>query len=259
VGAYYRSLGVLAEPAAELGRLLGRRKELLSKWEASLRGQGLELNSPKGLFADAELTKALGLRVPRADRDEWDAIEDALREQLPTFEALRDRFVLGVERHEVQHRLDYQRGLVPVPPAVCALLGIDNPLDAPEGSLPARARDEASAYLAELGRSDDSPLLDLVILSNFPLNRDTRDLAYTYAALAVYAGMGKALGIDVDAVLGRSISRQRFAKLAIELWSRSPEDLRQAARRAYLAEFGMELPQVKRASAQENAHYRPSP
>ncbi len=258
VRGYYRGLGALADSAAELARLLGRRKELLRKWDASLRGQGIELNAPTGLFADAKLTETLGIRVPRSDREEWDAIEDELRERLPSFEALRDRFVLGVERHEVQHRIDYQRGLIPVPASLCGWLGLENPLDAPTGGLAARARDETSAYLAELARNDDSPLLDLVILSNFVLNQETRNAPYTYAALAVYAALGKELGIDVQAVLGRSISRPRFARLAIELWSRSESELRNGARRAYAAEFGFELPSVRREGGHENARYRPN-
>ena len=259
VRGYYRGLGALADSAAELARLLGRRKELLRKWDASLRGQGIELNAPTGLFADAKLTETLGIRVPRSDREEWDAIEDELRERLPSFEALRDRFVLGVERHEVQHRIDYQRGLIPVPASLCGWLGLENPLDAPTGGLAARARDETSAYLAELARNDDSPLLDLVILSNFVLNQETRNAPYTYAALAVYAALGKELGIDVQAVLGRSISRPRFARLAMELWSHSASELRDGARRAYAAEFGMELPNVRREGGRENARYRPEP
>lgn len=257
IGAYYRALGPLSEPAARLGKLLQRRKELLKKWEASLRGQGFELNVPKQLFAPRSYTEQLGLRVPRADREEWDSIEDELRERLPSFEALRDRFVRGVERHEVQHRLDYARGLFPVPASLASWLGVENPLDAPEGSLAARARDEESAYLAELGRADDSPLLDLVILSNFVLNRETKNPPYTYAALAVYAALGKALGVDVDAVLGRSISRQRFANLAELLWGRPADELRDAARRAYAAEFGSEWANVARDTGHENPRFRP--
>jgi hypothetical protein len=259
VGAYYRASGAFSEPAARLGKLLQRRKELLKKWDASLRGQGLELNVPKRLFAPPSYTEQLGLRVPRADREEWDSIEAELRERLPDFEALRDRFVRGVERHEIQHRIDYGRGLIPVPASLCSWLGVTNPLDAPAGGLAARARDEESAYLAELGRDDDSPLLDLVILSNFVLNRETRNPPYTYAALAAYAAMGKALGIDVDTVLGRSISRQNFAKLAVLLWERPPEELRKAARRAYAAEFGAEWATVTREAGHENPRYRPEP
>ena len=36
-------------------------------------------------------------------------------------ERFRDRYVASVQRHEVQHRLDFDRGLVPVPPSICRM------------------------------------------------------------------------------------------------------------------------------------------
>lgn len=91
------------------------------------------------------------------------------------------------------------------------------------------------------------------------LNQEARSAPYTYAALAVYAALGRALGVDVETVLGRSISRPRFARLATELWSHSADELRDGARRAYSAEFGVELPVVKREAGHENLRYRPEP
>jgi hypothetical protein len=100
-------------------------------------------------------------------------------------------------------------------------------------------------------------LNDVVILSHFMLDRRELGSAYSYAALQVYVALGKALGIDVDALLRGSLSRDRCARLAEAVWERSPDELRSAARKAYADEFGVELPDVVFSKAREQRRYRP--
>lgn len=123
-----------------------------------------------------------------------------------------------------------------------------------------RARDEASAYLAEIARTPGSPRAELVVLSSFVLDQEqlSHSAAYGYAVASVYVAIARALGIDVDAVLGRgTIRRERLAKLALLIWGKSDAELRAAARTAYLAEFKSELPEAKLESRKEYARYRP--
>jgi hypothetical protein len=189
---------------------------------------------------------------------QWDELHDELRARLGAFEALRDRFASGVERHEIQHRLDYARGLIAVPPLLCRLLGLQSPIAENPSGLAARARDEASAYLAELARGDDSPILELVLLSHFMLDREELGTPYTYAALQVYASVGGALGLDLDEMLGQgAVSRAQFARLALAIWSRTPAEVKAAAARGYQTDYAAELPVVRIVGAQENARYRP--
>jgi len=257
MAAHYRAVGgQLGKDAIRIGTLLSRRRELVRKWSRLLRGQGFELRAPTDLFPPESYSQQLELRVPRADLNDWQDLHAELRERLPSFEALRDRFVQGVERHEVQHRIDYERGLMPVPPLLCRIMGLDNPLDAPYGSLPARARDEASAFLAEVARPGDSPLLDVVILAHFMLDKQQLGGAYSYAALEVYGALAQALGMDVERALA-VISRERFARLAAAIWERSPSELREAAHKAYLTEFGVALSDVTFHAVSENPRYRP--
>lgn len=258
VGAHFHAVGGSVESdAIRIGTLLSRRRKLVRKWAALLRGQGLELAQPVWLFPAVDYAKELELRIPRTDLDDWNELHDELRLRLPGFEVLRDRFVQGVERHEVQHRVEYARGLVPVPKLLCDVLGIENALDAPYGTLAARSRDEAAAYLAEVARPGDSPLLDLVLLSHFMLDRDQLGSPYSYAALQVYASIGRALGIDVDAALGRSISREAFASLARAVWERGPSEIREAAKRGYAADFGGGLAEVSFQALPPNPRFRP--
>lgn len=256
--AHYASLGEpLARDARRLGARLAERRELVRKWQSTLRGQGMELVVPRALFPEVKYEKELELRVPRVDLRAWKSIHDELRERLESFERLRDLYVAGVERHEVQHRFDYARGLIPVPPLLCRLLDHENPLDAPVGTLPARARDELSAYLAALAEPGDSPLLDLLVLSRFVLNADQGRSPYTYAAAAVYLALGRELGIDIEPLLGRVITRERFARLAIPVWQHEPEAIKRAAARAYAKEFGIELESVPLTERVVHRRYRP--
>lgn len=256
--AHYASLGEpLASDARRLGARLAERRDLVRKWQSTLRGQGMELVVPRALFPDVKYESELELRVPRVDLRTWESIHDELRERLPSFERLRDLYVAGLERHEVQHRLDYARGLIPVPPLLCRLLDHDNPLDAPVGTLPARARDELSAYLAALAEAGDSPLLELLVLSRFVLDAEQGRTPYTYAAVAVYLALARELGIDIEPLLGRAITRERFARLALPLWQRTPEEIEKAAARAYATEFGAELESVPLTERVAHRRYRP--
>jgi hypothetical protein len=247
--------------AERIGKLLARRRALIEKWQPELRGQGLELHVPDRLIPEAHYSRDLDLRVPRDELREWDAIHEALLEpeNLRAFVRLRDHYVASVERHEVQHRLDYARGLVPVPPVLVKMLGVDNPLAAPEGSLPARARDELSAYLAELAASPDSPLLQLMLLSRFVLDVDLAraNPPYFYAAFAAYQGIGEELGLEVDALLSHGGPfRERFVPLVFAVVDKSPQAIRAAAARCYEKQFGHAVEVVKTVSQSDHPTWR---
>ncbi len=258
--AYYASLGERrATDAMRIGTLLLRRRNLIRKWQRQLRGMGFELNVPRRLFPDVDYAKELWLKIPRDDLADWRELQSELRERLPAFEELRESFVQSVEQHEVQHRLDYARGTLEVPEFLCEITGCDDPR-ASGATFAGRARDEASAYLAQLARTPGSPVTELVVLSTFILDQQqlNRAAAYGYAATSVYVAIARALGIDVDAVLGRGrVRRERVAKLAMLVWGKPDEALREAARRAYLAEYKAELPDVKLEGRKEYARYRP--
>lgn len=236
--------------ALRIGKLLAQRRALVEKWQPELRAQGLELRVPERLIPRAHYSQDLDLRVPRDQLRQWDAIDEALLEpnNLRAFIRLRDHYVASVERHEVQHRLDYARGLMPIPPIVVRILGVDNPLDAPEGSLAARTRDELSAYLAELAQSRDSPLLQLILLSRFVLDADLarENPPYFYAAFAAFQGIGQELGLDVDRMLRtRGPMRERFVQLVFAVTDKSPDAIRAAAARCYRKQYGHAVERVK--------------
>jgi hypothetical protein len=259
VRGYYRGLGApLGVEAAHIGSLLSRRRSLVRKWQAALRGQGFEFRIPDDFLPKADYSAQLELRIARNELEEWDELHAELRERAMAFEALRDRFARGIERHEIQHRLDYARGLIAVPPFLCRLLGLDSPIAENPTSVAARARDEASAYLAELARADDSPVLETILLAHFMLDREVAGSPYTYAALQVYASLGVALGLDLDDFLGtHGVSRSGFSRLALAIWAHSPAELKAAAAQGFETDYGAKLADVRQLSARDNRRYRP--
>lgn len=242
-----------------VGKLLARRRALVEKWRAGIAGLGLALRVPERLVPEADYASDLAKRVPRSELGEWDDLHDALLrpDVLGAFVAARDRYAASVQRHEVQHRLDYARDLVPVPEPLRANLGLASALDAPEGSLAARSRDELSAYLAELARPDDSPALDLLLLARFVLDGNAGVDAYWYTSVTAFQGIARELGLDPDALLGRgAVRRERFAKLVLAVLDRRPDELRAAAGSFYRSAYGVPVPDVTTKGGVQNAAFR---
>jgi hypothetical protein len=242
-----------------VGRLLARRRALVRKWRAEVRGLGFELVVPERLVPENDYVTDLENRVPRSNLIEWQEIHESLmsRDGYNAFLRLRNRYVWSVERHEVQHRLDYARELVPVPEILAKRLGVENPIGVEEGSLPARARDELSAYLASIAQANDSPLLELVLLARFLFDETNLGGPYSYAALAAYEGIGKELGLDADALLGVGpIGRERLTRLFYAVNERPSDEIRAAASRFYRSAYGQELPTVEVRSSKANPEWR---
>ena len=242
-----------------VAELLARRRALIVGWKKDLAGLGHVLVVPERLIPEADYAEALSLRVPRAGLHEWNALHDELleKDKLAAFERLRNHYVASVERHEVQHRLDYRRGLIPVPPLLSELLGLENPLDAAYGSRAARARDEMSAFLASIIDSGPSPELELALMARHAFARHGLGNAYSYAVLAAFMGIARELKIDDAAILGgRVIRRERVAALFLAITDRPAADIRNAARRFYAASYGQPLPSVKTVSTVTHTPWR---
>jgi hypothetical protein len=245
--------------ARRVGEILARRRALIEKWQRDLAGLGHVLRVPERLVPEADYAEELSLRVPRAELGEWDGLHAELTSDkvLSAFVAFRRGYAKSVERHEVQHRLDYARGLIPVPPTLCEVLGKDDPLDAPEGSLAARSRDELSAYLASVVTAEHTPLLELLLLSRHLFDRGALGGVYWYAALSAFRAIGRELGVDVEGVLGKGpVSRARSAELVRKVLAAPPEELRRAAASVYEKAYAQKVPDVRRLDEKESRPWR---
>lgn len=261
-GAVRRHFAAL--PATEqaryqrVGQLLAQRRQLIRKWQDTLSELGSSLVVPVRLIPEADYLGELELRVPREQLRQWEEIHGALlsSEIHDAFRALRDNYSAAVERHEVQHRIDYRRELFEVPPVLVRRLNVENPLAAEPGSLPGRARSEFSAYLATLACVEPTPLLDLALLARFLFNRDNYAGAYTYSALAVYEVLAEQLGVVAEVRALRTLDRAHLAELVNSVLAQEATALRDAARAAYQAQFGDPVLQVTLESERINPAWR---
>ncbi len=240
---------------SRLAELLARRRSLVRKWAATLPQLGLVLHVPQRYVPEARYEEELSHRVPRRDLDEWKELHEELMKpsMLDAFVALRRRVVGSVERHEIQHRLDYGAGLLAVPPDICALLGIDNPLGVSAASVGGRARDELSAYLAQIA-SGATPIRDLLLLSRSLFGE--RSDAYSYAAWAAFLGIGRELDIDTSLIARGRVHAEQFGRVLDALIERTPVEIRAAAARYRRAAYGADLPEVRLLNATDHATWR---
>jgi hypothetical protein len=258
VRKHYAALS--ADPhVLEVGRLLAKRRALVRRWRVTMADGGNLLHVPERLIPEADYGKDLHLRVANEELYDWDELHGDLlsKANYAAFLRLRDPYVLGIERHEVQHRLDFAHGFRPVPASLCRILGLENPLDAPTGSRQERVSAEFSAYLAQLAEGPDSPVLELVVLSSILLNKYAAGDVYWYAALGLFEAVATEVGIAPEQVVGHGrIARERIATLVTQIITRPSNDLRAAAAHAYEHAYGEPVPHVVKKSVRENVSWR---
>jgi hypothetical protein len=250
-----------AAALTHMGELIARRRAVVKKWQNDLPLVGLRLRPPRRLVPAADYADELRLKATKESLDEWDAIHEELlsRSNLALFERLRDRFARSTERHEVQHRVDYARGLVPVPARIVERLGLESALDPAPGSYAARCRDETSAYLAQMAEPTDSPTLTLMLLSHFLFDKDEWGTAYSCASLTIFELLSTALALpDADAPLVRygSVQREALTRRFLAMTDHSTADLRDAARRAWEGAYASPLAHVTTRETVRNKSWR---
>jgi hypothetical protein len=244
-----------------IGELIARRRAIVKKWKNDLPLVGVELNPPRRLIPDADYSGELRLKATKASLEEWDDIHDDLLSSanVALFEKLRDRFARSTERHEVQHRIDYGRGLVPVPARIAERLGLDNALDPAPGSYAARCRDETSAYLAQMAEPTDSPTLTLMLLSHFLFDRREWGTAYSCASVTIFELVSTALRLpeaDVPLVRYGSVQREALARRFIAMTDHPAGELRDAAKRAWEQAYASPLAKVTTREAARHTAWR---
>jgi hypothetical protein len=223
-----------------LGFLLAKRRWLLRRWQRDMHAQHLKLHIPKRLIPESDYVANLNIRVPREGLNLWTEIHRQLLEkrQYQTFLYFRKQLEKSVQRHELQHRIDFQKGLIPIPEAIADGLEISNPLDAPLGSKQARSRDEFSAFVAQLAFSSPTAMIDLILLARYLFNKHMWGTIYSYVAMVVFEQLQEQLFPEhVRFTFQGRISRRNLADLLLKLADTPNAKLRQAAQMIYQNQF----------------------
>lgn len=218
------------EEAESLGALFARRQALFRTWSERL-APGWVVRPPRSYEIELRSYASVEPRVPRAEWVELRRIQSELDgdDARGAYRALEEALVQSIERHEVQHRLDYASGrLGAAPPELEELTG---PLEwnGRPNRLTRRAVAELSAYTSELARGTALVRTTLALVSRFVFDRRSWGTAECYAAIVLLEGIGRELGVEVELVRGRTIDRQALARLVLSLRERSPDELRRAA------------------------------
>jgi hypothetical protein len=227
-----------------LTALLGRRQQLFGIFRAaSPRSAALP---PLGrLVAGADLDGLEG-RVPRGLLREWAGI-DAELDGAPmrrVFAELVERFAGVVDRHEVEHQIDFRRGLIPVPAPLRELLGVAETVDLAPTSAAVRCRDELSAILASIASAPAMPRTVLTIALEPVFNRTLWSTPHALAGTVILDGLASALGASASAPMASTagFNRRSATELYLAVMRHGEGEIVTAARSLWERLFDATLP-----------------
>jgi hypothetical protein len=109
------------------------------------------------------------------------------------------------------------------------------------------ARNELSAYLAQLARAERTPLTNLGLIARFLLQKQAWGTPESYAALVIFQElrtemMPPSTREAPPLLVRREVDREEVAKLYLAITGEDPMTLRAAAGRVWGRLFGASLP-----------------
>lgn len=235
-----------AESVQKLGKLFADRYELVRRWQVELERKGVILPDPEKYNVTDTWLESVEQILPNMEVVQLRDIERALADESlrTTFDEMMAPLISSVERHEVQHRLDYEHkkeGLIP--PAVRTLYGIENPEDEPSPNAK-RVATELSAYVAELAYDAQTTYLNLTLLSRLLFQKTMWGTAESQVALIVFQNLPERLGLDPPGALtyrGR-VDREKLSKIYFNMLDVDRDKIRKAARTFWEEQYGRTLP-----------------
>lgn len=258
--ATYAALPRQQQALSELGELLARRTDLVADWNLRLASRDVELHEFPRLEVDVGYRGRFEALTSREARKVLDQIQERLEveEMQRLFIELLARHAKAVERHELQHRLDYAAGDdFGAPPILLRALGVRE--DRADDDDVKRIAYELSAYTAELARDPEWAHVNLTLLAEHLY--DGSGGAEGWSAILVMEGLAAKLGLTaptlpdppdtaVGATLGLGsaggLDLEKVAALHAELLAKPPHQLGTAAAALWEDWFGHPLVEVTR-------------
>jgi hypothetical protein len=235
--ASYRSSDLDAVTA-----LLARREDLYWELTGAIARTGASLARPRRLVSRDPLEALEGF-VPLSSLRAWREVNASLDEapMRDAFGVVLDRIADRIERHELQHQIDFRAGLVTLPADLAALIGVADPIVAPGGAA-ARCRDELSAELAAIATDPELAATMLTLSLGAVFDRGQWSTPYAYAGSVLLAAVAKELGVGPDDPRPIGLDRGRVTPLFVAVVSRPGKDIADAASQAYAHLFATSLP-----------------
>lgn len=257
--ATYAALPRQQQALSELGELLARRTDLVADWNLRLASRQVELHEFPRLEVDADYRRRFEALTSREARKVLDEIQERLEveEMQRLFIALLARHAKAVERHELQHRLDYAAGDdFGAPPILVRALGIRE--ERKDDDDIKRIAYELSAYTAELARDPEWAHVNLTLLAEHLYEGSGG--AEGWSAILVMEGLAAKLGLTApalpaaDAAVGATLGLgsadgldlEKVAALHAELLAKTPHQIGAAAAALWADWFGHPLIELTR-------------
>ncbi|MFT7582044.1 MAG: hypothetical protein ACI9MR_003725 [Myxococcota bacterium] len=249
--AFATALPTKLEAQRNFGAALERRRDLFERWSDRLAKKGQRLSVPGTLALPSETYAGLKASLPDFQVEELEQVQGGVEsgDNRSIFRTMHDIHLRSVEKHEVQHRLDYARGEAFEAPAVLrSALGETDDGDAAFAKRRLRhAAFELSAYLSEVARDPAWSKLSLTLLARFVLDPSGRSAEW-YAAHLILDGLAAELGVSARARVDGRVIPRRAAEVYLALMDAGDEALADAAKTVWRAWFGTNLPTLTRLS-----------
>jgi hypothetical protein len=179
----------------ELGELLQKRNALFTRVNERLAPRGIKMTVPERLELAPDYLDQLERVTSPSDRAELADLQDRLT--APSMRRLFARLLLrhasSVERHEVQHRLDFADPEHAVPTALLSAMGVEDTDENRKERSIERAASELSAYTAELARDPGWVMVNLALLTEHLY--DGSGGAEGWSAILILDGLAELVGI----------------------------------------------------------------
>jgi hypothetical protein len=227
--------------------LLAKRDHLYWQFRRATAFTNVAVYRPTRVVSRGD-TSVLDGRVPGSALREWQEVNDELdgAPMREAFDELLERYSEPIERHEVQHQIDFRRGLVVVPAPLREILGMPETMDVEPWSAAARCREELSADLASIATTEKGAVTALVLSQEALFDRSLWGTPHAYGAAVILTSMAAELDMPAgDSLLARGQFDRRRAKDLLFAIAEQPRDaISAAARAAYQTLFGVVPPHL---------------
>lgn len=250
--AFYAAFPNENQALTELGELLQKRVAFFARVNQRLAPRGITMRVPERLEIAPDYLDQLERVATPGDRAELADLQDRLT--APSMRRLFGRLLMrhasSVERHEVQHRLDYADPDFAVPAALLNAMGVEDTDENRKKSSIERASAELSAYAAELARDPGWVMVNLALLTEHLY--DGSGGAEGWSAILILDGLADLTGVYTTPNAPRRLldslplGPDDVAPVHLALMAARPEALSEAAATLWQRWYGRPLVTITR-------------